>query len=155
MKWACLLLACTLLAGAAENPVAWTVKTPAKPVAAGQLFTVQIEGDIQPGWHLYSLDQPSGGPIATEVSLGAGQPFELTGSVTGPKPHIMFDQNFDMQVQFYTDKANFKAPIKVADDASAGKVTLVVEARYQACNDNLCLPPKTVKAEGAVEIRRR
>jgi hypothetical protein len=27
--------------------------------------------------HLYSLDRPSGGPVATEISLATGAPFEM------------------------------------------------------------------------------
>jgi hypothetical protein len=36
-----------------------------------------------------------------------------------------------------------------------GRQTLVVAARYQSCNDTLCLPPKTVKVEAVVDVRAR
>jgi len=37
-------------------------------------------------------------------------------------------------------------------DAPPGLQKLLVEARYQSCNDRLCLPPKTVKLEASVEV---
>lgn len=154
MRLAALLLAVAVLP-AAENPVAWSFKTmPKKPVKPAENFTLRLVAAIERGWHLYSIDQPSGGPIATEISLAGGSPFEL-GAVTGPKPHVLFDANFDMQVGFYAEKAEFSLPLKAGPDAPPGLQKLLVEARYQSCNDRLCLPPKTVKLEASVEVRPR
>ena len=154
MRFAALLLAATILP-AAENPVSWSFKAPPKKsVKAGENIAVKLVATIEPGWHLYSLDQPSGGPVATEISLDTGSPFEM-GIVTGPKPHVLFDSNFDMQVGFYVEKAEFHLPVKVEPKAAGGRQTLVVAARYQSCNDKLCLPPKTVKLEVVVDVRPR
>jgi DsbC/DsbD-like thiol-disulfide interchange protein len=154
MRFVALLLAVAVLP-AAENPVSWSFKaTPKKSVKAGENFALRLVATIEPGWHLYSLDQPSGGPVATEISLDAGSLFEM-GAVTGPKPHVLFDPNFDMQVGFYVEKAEFHLPIKVAPDAPASRQKLLVAARYQSCNDTLCLPPKTVKLEVFVDVRPR
>jgi DsbC/DsbD-like thiol-disulfide interchange protein len=153
MKALLLALTAVVAAAAAENPVAWVVRAPAK-ATAGQSIAVQIDASIQTGWHLYSLDLPAGGPIATEISLAGGQPFALESSVAGPKPHMTFDRNFDMQVAFYTGKVTFKAPVKVAPDAPEGNQPLVFETRYQACDDRLCLPPKTVKVRAGIEVHR-
>ena len=154
MRFVALLLAVALLP-AAENPVSWSFRaTPRKPVKAGDNLALRLLAEIEPGWHLYALDHPSGGPIATEISLDSGSLFEM-GAVTGPKPHVLFDPNFDMQVGFYVEKAEFHLPVKVAPSAPAGRQTLVVAARYQPCNDRLCLPPKTVKLEVSVDVRAR
>lgn len=153
MKPAILALVFASLVSAAENPVAWTVKAPSKAVANGQKTTLLLVAEIKPGWHLYALDLPEGGPIPTEISLASGQPFELAGAVEAPKAHSIFDPNFNMQVAFYIDKAEFKLPVKVGPGTPPGKQTVVVEARYQTCNDKLCLPPKTVHVESALQIR--
>jgi DsbC/DsbD-like thiol-disulfide interchange protein len=152
MVWTLALLLAVAALPAEENPVVWSLKTTTKkPIRAGEYFTLRLIAAIQPGWHLYSIDQQSGGPIATEISLTAGAPFEL-GNVTGPTPHVLFDPNFDMQVGFYAGKAEFTLPVKVIPDTSGGRQTLAVAARYQSCNDKLCLPPKTVKLEVPVEV---
>jgi hypothetical protein len=150
----CALAVCA--AFAAENPVAWSIaNAPKKPVKPGEAFTLRLVAEIQAGWHVYSIDQRPGGPIPAEISLAGGQPFEPAASVEGPKPHSIFDPNFDMQVAFYARKADFRVPVKTAGDAPPGKRTLLVEARYQCCNDKECLPPKTVKVEAPVEIAGR
>ena len=154
MRFMALLLAVAVLP-AAENPVSWSFKTPPKKsVKAGESFALKLLAMIEPGWHLYSMDQPSGGPITTEISLATGGPFEL-GAVTGSKPHVLFDSNFNMLVGFYAGKAEFHLPVKVAPDAPPGRQTLVVATRYQSCNDTLCLPPKTVRLDISVDVRAR
>jgi hypothetical protein len=40
----------------------------------------------------------------------------------------------------------------VAANAKPGPATLMVNARYQACDNKLCLPPRTVKLELPVEV---
>lgn len=155
IKTALVAMAAGLIAQGAEKAVDWTLVAPSKPVEIGRVATVQIVGQIKPGWHLYALEVAEGGPIPTEISLAGDQPFELAGSVTGPKPHTIFDPNFNMQVGFYVDKAEFKAPVKATESALAGKQPIVALARYQACNDKLCLPPKTVRVEGVIDVRRR
>src|ERR1700719_1621987 len=106
MRFVTLLLAVAVLP-AAENPVLWSVKTTQKKsVKAGDNFALKVIATIEPGWHLYSLDQPSGGPVATEISLDTGSPFSM-GVVTGAKPRLLFDSNFDMQVGFYVEKTEF------------------------------------------------
>jgi DsbC/DsbD-like thiol-disulfide interchange protein len=147
------LLAFAVAAGAAEDPVAWSGKTsPEKPLPRGARFTVELEAVIQPGWHLYSLDQPDGGPIATEITLPAGQPFSFAGSIAAPKPHSVFDANFNMRVGFYLEKAQFRVPLEVGSGAAAGKTTLNIQTRYQCCNDKLCLPPKKVTVPISIEV---
>jgi DsbC/DsbD-like thiol-disulfide interchange protein len=140
----------------APSPIAWSFKqSPQKPVRGGDSISVGLVADIQPGWHLYSIDQPPGGPIATEISMPAGQPFAFARPIAGPKPHVIFDQNFAIKVQLYTQRAEFTLPIRVAPNALAGVHTLVVEARYQACNDTVCLRPRTAKASLAIQVRER
>ena len=140
----------------APNPIAWSFKPPPqKPLGRGETVALRLVADIQPGWHLYSIDQQEGGPIATEISMPPGQPFAFAGAIVGPKPHVIFDQTFGMRVQLYTEKAEFTLPIKIAANAPAGTRTLGVEARYQTCNDTICLPPRTTKVTVPIQVRER
>jgi DsbC/DsbD-like thiol-disulfide interchange protein len=152
------VLAClavfTAAAGAAEDPVAWSgAPSPQKPLMRGTRFMVELDARIQPGWHLYALDQPDGGPIATEISLPTGQQFSFAGAVLAPKPHTVFDPNFSMRVGFYLEKARFRVPLEVGRDAEAGIRTLNIQMRYQCCNDKMCLPPKKTTVAISVEVK--
>jgi thiol:disulfide interchange protein DsbD len=152
----CACLAVSAATGAGEDPVAWSASlTPSshKPVARGAHFTVELQAIIQPGWHLYALDQPDRGPIATDISLAPGQPFSFAGTISAPKPHSLFDANFNMAVGFYIEKVQFRVPVGVEKTASAGATTLNIRARYQCCNDKMCLPPKTTTVAVPVEIQ--
>ncbi len=58
------------------------------------------------------------------------------------KPLSVFSGDFDIVTRF-------KAPA----NAPPGKRTIAGSLRYQACSDNLCLPPKTINVELEIEIR--
>jgi len=136
------------------DPVRWTIVDAARQsVEHGAVVKVKLAAAIEPGWHLYSIDQPPGGPIPTEISLPPGQPFAFAKPIVGPKPHTIFDQNFGMRVQLYTRSAEFILPIKVAATAPHGTQTLTVQTRYQACNDQICLPPRIANPTLAVAIK--
>ena len=149
----------TLLAGlsaAAQplNPIRWAFvdAPPRKTLKPGVVFKVRVKADIDPGWHLYSLTPLEGGPIPTRIWLPEGQPFEPASAPQAPRPLIQQDSNFGMEVGYYEGSPVFTLPIKAASGAPAGKQTLIVNARFQSCNDRLCLPPKRVELRMAVEV---
>ena len=38
---------------------------------------LMVTADIQPGWHVYSLTQPSGGPLPTEIKLPPSDQYQV------------------------------------------------------------------------------
>ena len=151
----CIALAAFALSGAAPDPVSWKLAgAPAKGVKAGARFTVSLTAQVQEGWHLYSMKHLDDGPIATRIWLADGQPFQLADAIKASPPETLQDPNFNMEVQQYEGTATFTLPLKVAPGTAAGAQTLVVNASYQSCNNKLCLPPKTVKAELPITVAR-
>jgi len=138
-------------ASAQGDPIKWSAATTATSVRPGATFEVQVTAQIAEGWHLYSLTQPPP-PIATRISVPAGQPFALAGTIEGPPPHTAFDQSFGIDTEFYEDSATFVMPLKAAADAPGGKRKVRIDAYFQTCNNQLCLPPKTVPVEVAIDI---
>ncbi len=134
--------------------VTWTLQTP-RPVRAGDAVSLTLTATIAPGWHLYAMAQPEGGPISTEVSLPANPLATFARPIVASKPATIFDPSFDMRVQLYSDSATFALPLTVTAAAPAGAHRFAVEARYQSCNDVICLPPKTVRVETTLTIRSR
>jgi len=143
-----------LFVGAAhvQNPVSWSIKTSPSSLKPGDKFTTQVTAQIQAGWHTYSITQGAGGPIPTRITVPDGQSFKLAGTVSGPRPHVALDPNFEINTETYEGSATFKVPIVVAPDATAGEQALNVNVRYQACNDKNCLPPRTVKLSAPVML---
>jgi hypothetical protein len=134
-------------AAAAENPVKWTI---AEGRRSHDIVTARISAKIEGGWHLYSISQPPGGPIATRIWIPEDQPFKQSGNLRGPKSDKIFDPNFNMDVELYEGSAEFQLPVKPEADT---KQTLHVKVSYQSCSDTLCLPPKTITLE--LEIGRK
>ena len=62
------------------------------------------------------------------------------------------DANFGIETETYTGSASFSIPVAVDSAAQPGAQDLTINVRYQACNDKVCLPPKTVKVSATVEI---
>ena len=150
------VIALSLTDAYAQNtdPIRWTVKkdNPSSPVKAGDKFNAQVIATIDDGWHLYSLEQPSGGPIPTRISIVENQNFKLAGKIESPLPQVVFDPNFNMDTQFYADEAVFDLSVEVAKDVLTGKNTLSVNIFFQTCNDKTCLPPKLVKVSTDIAI---
>ncbi|MFN2531240.1 MAG: protein-disulfide reductase DsbD family protein [Pyrinomonadaceae bacterium] len=137
----------------AQNPVTWsiTANAPASLKAADK-FTAQVNAQIQTGWHLYSLTQGAGGPIPTRISLPEGQPFKLAGNATGPRPRVEMDPNFQINTETHEGNISFRVPVLVNAEAPSGTQALNINVRFQACNDKLCLPPRTVKLSAPVML---
>lgn len=135
------------------NPIRWTVKKekPSLAVKAGGKFNIQVIAAIDDGWHLYSLEQPAGGPIPTRISVPDNQKFKLAGDIDSPLPQVVFDPNFNLDTQFYEGEAIFTLLVEALKDAT-GKNALAVNVFYQTCNDKTCLPPKGLKVTTDIEV---
>jgi thiol:disulfide interchange protein len=145
------IAAAATLVFAQEDPVKWSARTKATRVRPGAIFEVQVAAAIADGWHLYSIAQPPP-PIATRVSVAKGQPFTPGGAVDAPLPQTAFDQSFGIDTEFYAESAAFTLPVRAEATAPAGRTAVKVQAYFQTCNDTMCLPPKTVTMEVAIEV---
>lgn len=136
------------------DPITWTIRTDAtgKVLKGGEHFSVSLVARIASGWHLYSLEQPVGGPIATRISVPGGQPFKLGGEIDSPIPRVEFDPVFNLDTQFYEGEAEFVIPLTVVDAVSQGRTDVKVSVRFQTCNAQKCLPVKLVTLSAEVNL---
>lgn len=123
-------------------PVHWRVMSaPHDAVKPGAKFEVTVAGAIDPGWHVYALQEPQGGPIATQVGIAENDPAE-TLRVTSSKPHIAPDASFGMPTGVFENTVDFTLHLRATPESGSGS-GLQVLIRYQACNNQVCLPPHT------------
>jgi thiol:disulfide interchange protein DsbD len=134
----------------AQIPAKWGLDSDVKGkmLTKDQAFKAVLKADIDPGWHLYALDQPKGGPIATTIKIAEGAPFEITGNIESPTPGVKPDPNFmvdgkPLETRSFEKSASFTVPLKALADGSADALALV--ARFQLCNDTTCIPPRNIK----------
>ena len=155
MKISLLLLLIPVL-GFAQNPSKWSLDSDAKgkSLRSGEAVKVNLKVEIEAGWHLYALEQPEGGPIATTIKVTEGKPFEIAGKIGSPKPIVEFDPNFKIDTKFFINSVEFTVTIMATGETSSDELAL--DARFQLCNDTLCLPPKTVRVTfaGSEDVKK-
>lgn len=154
-----LLLAVT---AAAQNPAKWTLSSggPNRQLKNGDKVKADLKAEVEKGWHLYALEQPEGGPIATTIKVTEGATFQLAGKIESQKPISKTDPLFTgtdgkpLETKFYVDAANFGVLLIATADGPSDAISL--DVRFQLCNDTYCLPPKTVRvtSSGFEDVRK-
>jgi thiol:disulfide interchange protein DsbD len=123
----------------AQTPVHFTA-TPAGRVARGATVVAHVNSAVEPGWHVYSLTQGPGGPVAMSISLAESPEFAMRGEPSGPAPRVEFDGNFGIDVEVYEQSVTFDVPVAPTRAARSGPRQIPIRVRYQVCNASLCLP---------------
>lgn len=118
------------------EPVKWTQELKSTGETTADII---IKASIDEGWHLYGLNLPKGGPIATSIVFDKIENAEKVGSIQTPSKLLKaFDANFDMELNWYANEAVFIQKIKFTD---ASKVSIKGYVEFMVCNDESCLPP--------------
>ena len=131
-----LLMNTWFVSGQILDPVEWSFEK--KQIDENQ-FELVFKATIDEDWHMYGLNIPEGGPIATSVNFDDSEKFILEGS---PKPEpqakIKHDPSFDMDLELFSNKVVLTQKIiRTASDAF--EITGFVE--YMSCDESRCLPP--------------
>ena len=120
------------------NQVKWSLAVDPATSKPGNKVLARMSGEIEPGWHLYSLSTP--GAIPTTIQL-ADNPAVEKFRVLQPAPHKAYDPNFQSTTETFEKQVAFLVEVELKPDAPAGPTELSVTARYQTCNDKSCIPP--------------
>ena len=153
------LLLIPTLAGSAHQPlkpVHWAIVGGSAPrtVIAGKPFDVILAADIAEGWYIYSLTQKPGGPFPLRIQLADAADVRLLGPIKAPKPTTKFDPSFGIETELHLGKPRFAVPLGVPPRSLTGRRELTITARYQACSETLCLPPRTEKIPLKLSVKR-
>ncbi|MFT4111167.1 protein-disulfide reductase DsbD domain-containing protein [Silvibacterium sp.] len=137
---------------AAPQPVQWTVAVePKKQVSAGEGITLHLAAPIDPGWHVYALNEPSGGPIPLRIALDNAEIAQIDGAISGTTPKTQHDESFQSDTSYYEGHFELRVPVKLAR-VHSGEQALPLSVRFQACSSRTCLPPRTVHLPVSVEV---
>lgn len=139
--------------GEAEPPVIWTASVDGPDIVApGSVVRVRVDATPTGSWYFYSLSQPAGGPVPARIWLADSTTFKPEGAVRAPRPTKSFDTTFGIDVEKYPGAVSFTLPVRVPRATAAGPKEIRVGASYQACNDTICLSPRTVTMRVPVRI---
>lgn len=124
----------------AQNPVSWLFSS--KKISE-QVYEIQMIANIQPGWHLYAQKQPKDAIAQpTSFKFNNNPLLAFDGKVKEQgKLEKYKDDVLDVSAYQYSNKVVFTQLVKIK-----GKVKTAVTGKleYQTCDDQKCLPPKTI-----------
>ncbi|HET6386972.1 MAG TPA: cytochrome c biogenesis protein CcdA [Armatimonadota bacterium] len=130
--------------GSQADPVRWQAVLVPNHLHPGEAGRIVLTAHIADGWHIYSPEQPAGGPVPTAINIGVAPPLKFAGTLQQPAPVVVHDTGFNMQVQEFPHSVAFGLPVKLPANAPAGRLQATVTVTCQACNARFCLPPKTI-----------
>ena len=116
-----------------QEPVKWAFKANRINDTTAEL---QFIASIEPTWHMYSQEVPPDGPRAMIFTIDKSKGFQLVGKVKEPKPHVEYDDMFEMNVQFFVAEAIFVQKVKIQSNKP---VKITGEVEFQACDDKSCI----------------
>ena len=135
-----LLLVVAILANAqTKTPVRFTTQLKMDKSAIAEIV---FSGKIEPKWHVYSTNLPSGGPTSATFTISKIEGAELIGKLTPHGKEISkHDPLFDMQLRYFENNVTFIQKVKFT------KPNYKIEGylEYGACDDQSCMPPTYVE----------
>lgn len=141
------ILALGFVSSAQLNPVTWSFSV---KKTGEKTYEFRAKATIQPGWHLYSQDQPNDAiAIPTEFVLHTNPILKWDGKFKEiGKMEKFHDKKLDLSAHQYSNTVDFVQEIKLKANV---KTNISGTVEYQTCDDVKCLPPKTVNFSVAVK----
>ena len=122
------------------NPVSWSFTS--KKIS-DNVYEIKMTATIIKGWHLYAQTQPKDAVAEpTVISFNKNPLIELDGKVKEVgKMQKYKDKELGISANQYSNEVVFLQKVKLKGKA---KTNVTGTLRYQTCNDEKCLPSKTV-----------
>jgi len=128
-----------------------TIASPAKVTAkTGSTVEAKVHLHLGPEYHANSNTPSDDFLIPMRLTWSAG-PLEAP-EVTYPKPEMGKFSFSDKPLSVYTGDFDITTKFKVSPTAAPGPMVLAGKLRYQACNDHMCLPPKTLDVSLPIDV---
>lgn len=122
----------------ALNPVTWVFSYESINDKEGY---VVLKASIEDKWHIYSQKQNGDGPIPTSFKFTKAKGYVLVDSAIEPAAEKFYSEVFGTDVSSFSKEVTFKQKIQRKNKK---QFELKGELEFMACNDNSCLPPKTI-----------
>jgi thiol:disulfide interchange protein DsbD len=117
----------------------------------GTQATVTLKVSLPAGYHANS-NKPTDPNLIPLALKWTGGPL-LDGVVIYPKPQMEeYGFTAGKPISVVTGAFELTTKFKVPGAAAAGPATQTGTVRYQACNDRMCFPPKTVNVSVTVDV---
>ena len=134
-----LLLVAMFCSAQMQDPVKFTAQLKTGNTAEGEIV---FSGKIQKGWHVYSTNLGSDGPIEASFHVDKKDGVELVGKLTPRGKEISeMDPMFGMKLRYFEHSVQFVQKVKFTKPTYSIKCYL----EFGACNEEMCMPPTQVE----------
>ena len=133
-KWLVFILWSSFVYGQIQEPVIWETSVISDTIK--NIYTIRLKANIEKNWHLYSQFSDPNGAIPTEFNFKKNKKYRLIGKVNETESTVAYDEVFEMDLSYFTEKAIFTQKIEIFD-TNLNKIE--AEVNYQACDDKLCI----------------
>jgi hypothetical protein len=134
-----------------KDVVAPTAVASYDPVARGKEFQIAVVMKIRDGFHVNARKKSAEYLIATDLKTDGAAGFKL-GDVTYPDGELHTFSFSKTPLNVYEHTVILKMPVTVAADAPTGAQHIALKLRYQACSNEVCLPPVTLPVDASVAV---
>jgi hypothetical protein len=135
-----------------KDVVAPSAYTSLEPVPRGRNFELAVVMKIRRGFHVNAREASEDYLIPTDLKLDVPAGFRA-GATVYPKGTL---KNFPFSpkkpLNVYAETVVIRVPLTALPDAPLGLQHVPLKLRYQACSDEVCLPPVTLSLEAVVDV---
>lgn len=140
----------------AQTPSGREVVTPSAvtsfdPVARNTSFQLALVLKIRPGFHINAREVSADYLIPTDLRVAVPAGFKA-GEVTYPKGTLRSFSFSKTQLNVYQDTAILRMKLTTTANLPLGEQHLPLKLRYQACSEEICLPPVTVDVDAKFTV---
>jgi thiol:disulfide interchange protein DsbD len=141
---------------AAQSPSGRDVVSPAvhvspDPVVRGSSFELAVTLTIRPGFHINARKKSADYLIATDLQVDAPEGFK-SGEVRYPEGTLRKFAFSKSPLNVYQDRVILGVPVAALAGAPLGSQNIPLKLRYQACSNDVCLPPVTLQVDATVNV---
>jgi DsbC/DsbD-like thiol-disulfide interchange protein len=121
------------------------------PAGRGSSLQVAVVMKIRTGFHVNAREKSAEYLIATDLKTDLPAGFSA-GEVVYPKGKLEKFAFSKTPLNVYQDTVILKMPLTVLASAPTGEQHIPLSLRYQACSQEICLPPVTLNVDAVVNV---
>ena len=134
-----------------RDVVAPTAVASYDPVARGKDFQIAVVMKIRDGFHVNARKKSAEYLIATDLKTDGATGFKV-GDVAYPEGQERTFSFSKTPLNVYEKTVILKVPVTVSPDAPTGAQHIPLKLKYQACSNEVCLPPVTLPVDATVNV---
>ena len=132
--------------------VAPTAYVSLEPVARGSSFQLAVVAKIRNGFHINARKPSAEYLIPTDLRVALPPGFKSAGEISYPKGELHTFTFTKTPLNVYQETVVLRVPLTAQPDAPLGAQKIPLKLRYQACSQEVCLPPVTLDVDAQVTV---